>query len=53
MAEHSRRARPSREREECSFMGEEMWNDLQLVERLGMQTRLTPFAFAATSFLAE
>ena len=24
-----------------------------LVERLGMQTRLTPFAFAAASFLAE
>src|SRR5271167_2970187 len=24
-----------------------------LVERLGMQTRLTPFAFTATSFLAE
>jgi hypothetical protein len=24
-----------------------------LVERLGVQTRLTPFAFAAASFLAE
>ena len=32
----------------CSRLRSEL-----LVERLGMQTRLTPFAFAAASFLAE
>jgi hypothetical protein len=29
------------------------WRSRLLVERLGMQTRLTPFALAAASFLAE